>query len=336
MTTSFLTPTRTRGRGTCGDRPTVGAGVRELTLVTAVFVLYRQVRHLTSSDLTAAMANADRVVELERAVGVFSEASLQRLVLRSRVLVDLLDHYYVLVHFTASFGFMAWVFVRHHEAWRRIRCWFLTVTLAGLAIHVVFPLAPPRMLGQHGFVDTLHVYGPNIYPRDVTESAANQLAAMPSLHFAWALIVAAGVISIERTRRSLAVLAHPAVTLVAIVATANHYWLDAIVGGVLVAAAVCWTAVRSARGQVLVELADRPECRVVALGDLDAGGAAQLGRQVEQIHRVEPEVVVEIGVDVVGIDVGCDRRQRSGDVGVCIRDVHGAIGSCRNLVSVVR
>ena len=61
---------------------------------------------------------------------------------------------------------------------------------------------------------------------------------MPSLHFGWAFIVAGAYVSIRRTRRSLWVMLHPAITLLAIVATANHYWLDAAVAGVLVVAAV--------------------------------------------------------------------------------------------------
>ena len=207
----------------------------------AVFMAYRQVRHLTSGDLPQARANADRVVDTERMFGIFSERSLQRLVMHFQPAIEFLDHYYVFVHFTASVGFMAWVFLRHPQAWGRIRAWFLSVTLAGLAIHVAFPLAPPRMLSQHGFVDTLHVYGPSIYSKDVTASAANQLAAMPSLHFAWAAIVAAGFISIRRSRFSLLMVLHPIVTLLAIVATANHYWLDAIIGGALVVAAIVVT-----------------------------------------------------------------------------------------------
>ena len=90
------------------------------------------------------------------------------------------------------------------------------------------------MLSQYGFVDTLRVYGPSIYSRDVTASAANQLAAMPSLHFAWSVLVAAGVVWVLRSRWRIVVLLHPVITLLAIVATANHYWLDAAVGGVLV------------------------------------------------------------------------------------------------------
>ena len=66
---------------------------------------------------------------------------------------------------------------------------------------------------------------------------ANQFAAMPSLHFGWAVLVAAGVIAVAAHPLALAVAAHPAITLLAIVATANHYWLDAAVAGVLVAVA---------------------------------------------------------------------------------------------------
>jgi PAP2 superfamily len=216
----------------------VASTLREIVLMATMFMLYRQVRSLTSGDVDQAMVNADRVVGLERSLGAFSEGAVQRLVLHSRLAIEFLDHYYVFVHFTASFGFMAWVFLRHPEAWGRIRSWFLSVTLAGLVIHVLFPLAPPRMLSDEGFVDTLHVYGPSIYSKDVTNSAANQLAAMPSLHFAWAAIIAAGVISMRRSRWTWLIVLHPVVTLLAIVATANHYWADATVGGILVAVAV--------------------------------------------------------------------------------------------------
>ena len=209
----------------------------------AVFLVYRQIRHLTSGDLDGAMLNADRVVDVERWFGVFNERALQELVMRSQLAIEFLDHYYVLVHFPASVGFLVWIFFRHPQAYGRIRAWFLGVTLAGLAIHVAYPLAPPRMLDQHGFVDTLHEFGPRIYSQDVTASAANQLAAMPSLHFAWAALVAAGVLHVRGSRWSLLVLLHPVITLLAIVATANHYWADAFVGGLLVVAAIVVTRV---------------------------------------------------------------------------------------------
>ncbi len=103
------------------------------------------------------------------------------------------------------------------------------------------------MLPDAGFVDTLQRFGPRIYSTDTSKSVANQFAAMPSLHFGWAFIVAGAYVSIRRTRRSLWVMLHPAITLLAIVATANHYWLDAAVAGVLVVAVAALLSVRRER-----------------------------------------------------------------------------------------
>ena len=107
----------------------------------------------------------------------------------------------------------------------------MLVTLAALAIHVGFPLAPPRMTA--GFRDTLQEFGPRIYSSDPRRSISNQFAAMPSLHFGWALMVAVGFVAIKRNRKSLVFLLHPATTLIAIVATGNHYWLDSAIAALL-------------------------------------------------------------------------------------------------------
>jgi hypothetical protein len=172
------------------------------------------------------------VIRLEQALGMFNERAVQGWVLGSKVLVTGLNRYYVLVHFPITIAFLVWAYVRHLGAYRFIRTWFAIVTLAALAIHVVYPLAPPRMMT--GFVDTLQMYGPRIYTVDPRHSVANQFAAMPSLHFGWALMVAVSFIAIKRTRKSLLALLHPFVTLLAIVGTANHYWIDGAVAFVLV------------------------------------------------------------------------------------------------------
>jgi PAP2 superfamily protein len=221
--------------------------VGELLMMGAVFAIYRQIRFLTRNDTDSAMDNAQRVVDFERSFHFFSERSVQDLVMHSHTVVAFLNRYYVTVHFPFTVAFLLWVFFRHHDAYRKIRNTFVSVTVAALAIHVAFPLAPPRMLPDAGFVDTLQKFGPRIYSADTSESIANQFAAMPSLHFGWAFIVAGAYVSIRRTRRSLWLMLHPAITLLAIVATANHYWLDAAVAGVLVVGAAALLGTRRER-----------------------------------------------------------------------------------------
>jgi hypothetical protein len=255
----------------------------EMALMAALFLGYRQVRYLTKSDVSTAMANASEVVRLERDLGMFTERAVQRVVMHSETLVHLLNRYYVMVHFPATIAFILWAFVRHQAAYRLIRAWFLIVTAAALAIHVAYPLAPPRMLRGHGFVDTLRIYGPQIYSTDTTKSIANQFAAMPSLHFGWALLVAIGVVHVKRHPWSYVVLLHPVITLMAIVATANHYWLDAGVAIVLVAIAVVVVAHVAASdrvGEETFQSCDR--------GNLAGAGNVNAERTPDACQAVEP------------------------------------------------
>jgi hypothetical protein len=205
----------------------------ELGVVTAVFLLYRSGRMFTRDATGEAMSNAEHVIDFERALGIFSEQAVQSWALGSQTLIDFLNRYYVAVHFPLTIAFLVWAYIRHQQAYRYIRTWFVGVTLAALVIHVGFPLAPPRMTS--GFVDTLHEFGPRIYEQDPRRSVSNQFAAMPSLHFGWAFMLAIGFIAIKRTRNSVLMALHPVITLFAIVATGNHYWIDAIIAAVLAA-----------------------------------------------------------------------------------------------------
>ncbi len=220
-------------RRNTGNPRRVRAFALELAVVSTVYLLYRSGRLFTRDASTQAMRNAGLVIDVERSLGIFSEKAVQGWALGSDTVIDVMNRYYVGVHFPLTIAFLLWAYLRHPHAYRTIRTWFVIVTMAALAIHVGFPLAPPRM--TPGFVDTLHEFGPRIYSTDPRRSVANQFAAMPSLHFGWSLMLAVGFVAIKRTRRSALAFVHPAVTLFAIVATGNHYWMDAIVAGLLVA-----------------------------------------------------------------------------------------------------
>lgn len=228
-----------------GARPTAWRGTGrarsllvEILTIGALYVLYRQIRVLVRHQEIEAIGNAARVIHFERAIGLFTERDLQSWVISDRAIVWLLDRYYVTMHFTVTTAVTLWAFFRYRSStYSRMKFLLITVTIVGLALHVTFPLAPPRMLTDHGFIDTLARYGPNIYPRDTSASVANQFAAMPSLHFGWSLIVAVCVSATYRGWWAKAIWIHPTLTLLAIVGTGNHYWLDAIVAGLLVVVA---------------------------------------------------------------------------------------------------
>ncbi|WP_369175427.1 phosphatase PAP2 family protein [Streptomyces sp. R28] len=203
--------------------------VRELLLVAGLFLVYKFGRQLATGHTAEAFRNADRVWDLERAVHLPGEGSVQNLLLHGDTLIRLANTYYATVHFPATAAFLIWLYLRRpaHYVWaRRV---LAAVTAAALVGHLTFPLAPPRMPAATGLIDTGQVYGPSVYGSPETDHLSNQFAAMPSLHFGWALMVAIGLIVATRSRWRWLWLLHPLLTLLVIVGTANHYWLDAIV-----------------------------------------------------------------------------------------------------------
>ncbi|MET9727460.1 phosphatase PAP2 family protein [Streptomyces zaomyceticus] len=213
--------------------------LRELALVTALFLVYKLGRLFANGHETRAFRNADRVWDAERAIHLPDEGTIQQLLLHAEPLVRAANTYYAAVHFPATLAFLVWLYLRRpaHYVWsRRV---LAVVTAAALALHLLMPLAPPRMLAAGGLVDTARVYGPSVYgATPETDSMANQFAAMPSLHFGWALMVAIGLIAATRSRWRVLWLLHPMLTLLVIVGTANHYWLDALAAAAILGLAL--------------------------------------------------------------------------------------------------
>ncbi|GGX44473.1 phosphatase PAP2 family protein [Streptomyces fructofermentans] len=213
--------------------------VREVLLVAGLFLVYKLGRQLATGHGPEALGNAHRVWDLERAAHLPGERGVQSALLHGDTLVHGANTFYATVHFPATAAFLVWLYLRRpgHYVWaRRV---LAVVTAAALVCHLAFPLAPPRMLAATGLVDTGQVYGPTVYGASPeADPLSNQFAAMPSLHFGWALMVAVGLIVATRSRLRWLWLLHPLLTLLVIVGTANHYWLDAIVAAALLGTAL--------------------------------------------------------------------------------------------------
>jgi hypothetical protein len=225
--------TRTTSRTGARVRPRAWA---ELLLVAGMFLAYKMGRLLVDGRVGEAYANAKLVLRTERAVWLPGEAELQHLLLASEAVVRAANVFYAVVHFPATVAFLLFMYVfrpGHYLRFRRILAW---LTALGLVIHFAFPLAPPRMLAGIGMIDTAAKFGPSVYGPPQTDTLSNQYAAMPSLHVGWALVVACGLITATSSQWRWLWLAHPVITMIVVVGTANHYWLDGVIGGLLVGA----------------------------------------------------------------------------------------------------
>ena len=213
-----------------------GQLIFEIALCAALLIAYREIRTVNRTDLGAAFANARDVVRFEGWLGMPFEDNIQRWLLDHETIVKLLNHYYIWFHFPVAIGLLLWLYVKHPERHRGVRNLMVFTTFAALIIHLLFPLAPPRMMD--GFVDTMRQYGPSIYGENALDGAANQIAAMPSLHFAWAMIEAIAIIDVLKSRWRWAALLHPILMTLSIIGTANHWWIDAAAAGLLVLGAI--------------------------------------------------------------------------------------------------
>lgn len=241
---------------------------KEASIVFAFYLVYSWIRNQFGSAIIAqdgvpenAFHNAERVIRLERLIGLFHEETIQEVFLATRWLIKAMNMYYGSAHFVVTIAVFALLFWKRpgvFPQWRNTLAIMTALAIVGFAL---FPLMPPRLLdepcpsrqeggfggaciasryrpegGGFGFVDTLADYGggPWSFNSDGMAKISNQYAAMPSLHIGWSTWCAVGVWPLLRRRwQRVAVLVYPLVTLFCIIVTANHYWIDGV-GGLLV------------------------------------------------------------------------------------------------------
>jgi hypothetical protein len=209
---------------------------REIVAMVGLFALYKYGRSLMSVDVSVAYSNAHNIWELERWFHLPNELSAQHAVLTAQWIVEFANTYYALVHFPATIACFIWMYLRRPALYPSMRRAMIGITSIALLCHLVYPLAPPRMLGNLGFIDTAAMYGPNVYTKSPnSDGLVNQYAAMPSLHVGWAVLVAAGLIASTHSKWRWLWLLHPTLTTLAVVATANHYWVDSIAACIVLA-----------------------------------------------------------------------------------------------------
>ena len=220
--------------------PTRGTtGWRELAVGLGVYAAYLLVRRLvdTPEGRLRAARNAERVVRLERRLGLDVEPVFQRLLVRHRTATHGLNAGYVTVNVLLTIGLPIVLYRRRHPRFRWLRR-AVALSIAGATpVFLAFPCDPPRTLD--GFHDTIKDISGVDLDSGLVAQLYNPFAALPSIHMAFAVVTAAGIRRLSHRRSvRLAAAAYPPAVAFTVFATANHYVLDAVAGTARGAAAV--------------------------------------------------------------------------------------------------
>ncbi|WP_327144166.1 phosphatase PAP2 family protein [Nocardia sp. NBC_01327] len=211
--------------------------VVQLVVITVGYLTYRIGRMMAADEQDHALANARSLLNWEHRLQMPHETAVQAIFVHHGFLAVPANFYYATAHFAVAVGALLWLWTFRPMYYRVTRNLMVAVTGAALALHMLIPLAPPRMLPEDGFVDLAAKYGQSVYGPPDTDTLSNQYAAMPSLHVGWALLLAMGLIAATRTPWRWLLLLHPLITTLVVVGTGNHYWADVIVAVALLAVA---------------------------------------------------------------------------------------------------
>lgn len=255
-----------------GNSP-IRHGLREAALVVTAVLMYSLVRGLTDDRVELAFENAHRLISFESALGLFVEPDLQSLITGNEAAINAANAIYIGGYWPVLVGTLLWLLFRHPRDYQLYRNALLVSGGLTLVIFSLFPLAPPRFLPGHGFVDTVSEHSAAY--RDFSASPfVNEYAAMPSLHFGWILLMGIAWATVGRTTLArITGVAMPTAMFATIVLTGNHYIMDGLVGGIVVLAGLVvahgvkrWTKSRDHTGSVTSIPAPRAETDTPLVG----------------------------------------------------------------------
>lgn len=205
---------------------------REVALVLSAYMFYFLVRGFTQGSQSEAVSNAHKLIATERDMGILWEPSMQAAILSEQTLVTIFNWIYVWGHWPFIGVVALFMFIYKPDTYRLIRNAFFISGGIGLIIFMTFPVAPPRLLDLD-FVDTVKMYS-TAYRVLQPPSLVNQYAAVPSFHFGWNLLIGVALFrQFKAIPIRLIAVTMPALMFLAIVLTANHYILDAVIGGAI-------------------------------------------------------------------------------------------------------
>jgi membrane-associated phospholipid phosphatase len=209
--------------------------VRQLVLFCGAYWLYRLVRGEVYGDPAAAFAHAQDVAQLERSLHVFVEPSVQTWAIHTDFLADVASWMYLNTHFVVTTVTLAFIYLRRNEHFYWVRNMFMVAMALALIGYMIYPTAPPRLLPELGFADSVADFT-GVTGEASVNALYNAYAAVPSMHVGFALMLSIPMLRMVRHAwaRVLWIAYAPVVTFV-VVATGNHWVFDAATGALVAA-----------------------------------------------------------------------------------------------------
>ena len=209
--------------------------LREIAILAGAYFAYMFVRRVIVPGADEiGLQHAVQVISFEQVAGFFWEPKLQELALKAGEGVLIAFNYiYIFTYFPVILTAAVIFYIVDRKRYLYYRGMILLSFAVALVIFATFPLAPPRFVGAAGILDTISLHGPPWYASREATAYYNAYAAMPSLHFAWTILI--GVLFWNSGPRILKVLGvlYPAAAFLSITITGNHYILDAIGGALM-------------------------------------------------------------------------------------------------------
>ncbi|MFF0432514.1 phosphatase PAP2 family protein [Streptomyces sp. NPDC004327] len=261
----------------------------EVLLIAVSYWTYSLIRNAVPEQKAQALKNADWVWQTEHTLGLAFEHAVNQAVNSVTWLIVGMNYYYATLHFVVTIGVLVWLYRWHPGRYAAFRTVLFATTAVALVGYYLYPLAPPRLMTGGHFTDTVLVHDTwGSMASGNLKHMSNQYAAMPSMHIGWSLWCGLTVFLLAKApwARILGLL-YPTATLVVIVATANHFWMDALGGAVCLtfgfAVSYVWFGTHPHRLPKLVEPATVPA--------RDAGPEAQDGPAPKDSPADSPERV---------------------------------------------
>ena len=213
----------------------------EVAIIIAGVLAYFLVRGLMDGQEANAIGNADALIRFERGIGVFVEPQVQDWALGMPALGTVANWIYIWGHWPVIVATLVWLLIKHPREYALYRNALLISGCVGLIIFTLYPMAPPRFMPEWGFLDTVSLHS-QAYRVLQPPSMVNQYAAMPSLHCGWDLLMGIAIARHAAGRIRWIGRLLPVLMVAAVVLTANHYFMDAVVGDLLVIASLAVAA----------------------------------------------------------------------------------------------